>query len=102
MVFQAFIAHLAETGSNVVTAHSDIMQVLLTQGIVGLALYFAFWGYLTALFFRKKLWKSTSVVFFFPLAAYWGQSLFCTVYPITAAVFSFMTGLYLRYAEYED
>ena len=90
MVFQAFIAHLAETGSNVVTAHSDIMQVLLTQGIVGLALYFAFWGYLTALFFRKKLWKSTSVVFFFPLAAYWGQSLFCTVYPITAAVFSFM------------
>lgn len=102
MVFQAFIAHLAETGSNVVTAHSDIMQVLLTQGIVGLALYFAFWGYLTALFFRKKLWKSTSAVFFFPLAAYWGQSLFCTVYPITAAVFGFMTGLYLRYAEYED
>ena len=102
MVFLAFIPHLAETGSNVVTAHSDIMQVLLTQGIVGLALYFAFWGYLTALFFRKKLWKSTSVVFFFPLAAYWGQSLFCTVYPITAAVFSFMTGLYLRYAEYED
>ena len=102
MVFQAFIAHLAETGSNVVTAHSDIMQVLLTQGIVGLALYFAFWGYLTALFFRKKLWKSSTAVFFFPLAAYWGQSLFCTVYPITAAVFSFMTGLYLRYAEYED
>ncbi len=102
MVFQAFIAHLAETGSNVVTAHSDIMQVLLTQGIVGLALYFAFWGYLTALFFRKKLWKSNTAVFFFPLAAYWGQSLFCTVYPITAAVFSFMAGLYLRYADCED
>ena len=97
MVFQAFIAHLAETGSNVVTAHSDIMQVLLTQGIVGLALYFAFWGYLTALFFRKKLWKSTSVVFFFPLAAYWGQSLFCTVYPITAAVFSFMTRFFQNF-----
>ena len=102
MVFQAFIAHLAETGSNVVTAHSDIMQVLLTQGIVGFVLYIAFWGYLTALFFRKKLWKSTSAVFFFPMAAYWGQSLFCTVYPITAAVFSFMAGLYLRYADCED
>ena len=102
MVFQAFIAHLAETGSNVVTAHSDIMQVLLTQGIVGLVLYMSFWGYLTALFFGKKLWKSNTAVFFFPLAAYWGQSLFCTVYPITAAVFSFMAGLYLRYAEYED
>ncbi len=102
MVFQAFIAHLAETGSNVVTAHSDIMQVLLTQGIVGLVLYMSFWGYLTALFFGKKLWKSNTAVFFFPLAAYWGQSLFCTVYPITAAVFSFMAGLYLRYADRED
>ena len=102
MVFQAFIAHLAETGSNVVTAHSDIMQVLLTQGIVGLVLYMSFWGYLTALFFGKKLWKSNTAVFFFPLAAYWGQSLFCTVYPITAAVFSFMAGLYLRYADCED
>lgn len=102
MVFQAFIAHLAETGSNVVTAHSDIMQVLLTQGIVGFVLYIAFWGYLTALFFRKKLWKSSTAVFFFPLAAYWGQSLFCTVYPITAAVFSFMAGLYLRYTDRED
>ena len=102
MVFLAFRAHLAETGSNVVTAHSDIMQVLLTQGIVGLALYIAFWGYLTALFFRKKIWTSNTAVFFFPLAAYWGQSLFCTVYPVTAVVFSFMAGLYLRLAEYAD
>lgn len=102
MVFLAFRAHLAETGSNVVTAHSDIMQALLTQGIVGLALYIAFWGYLTALFFRKKIWKSNTAVFFFPLAAYWGQSLFCTVYPVTAVVFSFMAGMYLRLAEYAD
>ena len=102
MVFLAFREHLAETGSNVVTAHSDIMQVLLTQGIVGLTLYIAFWGYLTALFFRKKIWKSNTAVFFFPLAAYWGQSLFCTVYPVTAVAFSFMAGLYLRYTEYAD
>ena len=102
MVFLAFREHLAETGSNVVTAHSDIMQVLLTQGIVGLALYIALWGYLAALFFRKKVWKSNTAVFFFPLAAYWGQSLFCTVYPVTAVAFSFMAGLYLRYTEYAD
>ena len=102
MVFLAFRTYLAETGRNVVTSHSDIMQVLLTQGIVGLMLYITFWGYLTALFFRKKIWKSNTAVFFFPLAAYWGQSLFCTVYPVTAAAFSFMAGMYLRYAEYAD
>lgn len=102
MVFSAFRTYLAETGRNVVTAHSDILQVLLTQGMVGLALYIAFWGYLAALFFRKKVWKSNTAVFFFPLAAYWGQSLFCTVYPVTAVAFSFMAGLYLRYTEYAD
>lgn len=102
MVFSAFRAYYAETGRNVVTSHSDIMQVLLTEGVVGFALYIAFWGYLTALFFRKKIWKSNTAVFFFPLAAYWGQSLFCTVYPVTAVVFSFMAGLYLRYTEYAD
>ena len=102
MIFTAYRAHLAETGDNVVTAHSDILQVLLAQGIVGLVLYIAFWGHLLALFFRKRLWKSNTAVFFFPLAAYWGQSLFCTVYPVTAAAFSFMAGLYLRYAEYAE
>ena len=102
MIFTAYRAHLAETGDNVVTAHSDILQVLLAQGIVGLVLYIAFWGHLLALFFRKRLRKSNTAVFFFPLAAYWGQSLFCTVYPVTAAAFSFMAGLYLRYAEYAE
>jgi hypothetical protein len=51
------------------------------------------------LFFEKKLWRRRSAIFFFPLAAYWGQSLFCTVYPITAVVFSIMTGLYIKNAE---
>lgn len=99
MIFAAYIRLKAETGRNVVTAHSDILQILLAQGIVGLGLYFAFWGRMAALFLGKKLWKTNTAVFFFPLAAYWGQSLFCTVYPITAVVFSIMTGLYIKNAE---
>ena len=51
---------------------------------------------------RSPTASSTGSVFFFPLAAYWGQSLFCTVYPVTAVAFSFMAGLYLRYTEYAD
>ena len=99
MLFEAYSKMYAETGRNVVTAHCDILQVLLAQGIVGLGLYFAFWGHLLTLFFRKKIWKSNTAVFFFPLAAYWGQSIFCTVYPVTAVVFSFMAGMYLKNAE---
>lgn len=99
MLFAAFARLKAETGRNVVTAHSDILQILLAQGLVGLGLYIAFWVRMAMLFFRKKLWKTNTAVFFFPLAAYWGQSLFCTVYPVTAVVFSIMTGLYIKNAE---
>ena len=81
------------------TAHNDPLQILLAQGFVGIGLYIAFWARMTAMFFKKKLWKTNAAVFFFPLAAYWGQSMFCTVYPVTAAVFSFMAGMYIKNAE---
>ena len=99
MLFAAFAKLKVETGRNVVTAHSDPLQILLAQGIVGLGLYIAFWARMTAMFFKKKLWRTNAAVFFFPLAAYWGQSLFCTVYPVTAAVFSFLAGMYIKNAE---
>ena len=92
----------AASGKNVVSAHCEPLQVLITQGIAGLILYIAFWVYLLILFFIKKLWKQNTAVFFFPLAAYWGQSLFCSVYPVTAVLFSFATGLYLKFAEKSD
>ena len=86
-------------GLNVVTAHCEPLQVLLTQGIVGLGLYFAYWGYLLKLFFGKKLWKTSTAPLFFPLTAYWGQSIFCSAYPVTAVVFSFVAGMYIKVAE---
>ena len=87
------------SGLTVVSAHCEPLQVLLTQGIVGLGLYFAYWGYLLKLFFSKKLWKTSIAPFFFPLAAYWGQSIFCSVYPVTGVLFSFVSGMYIRAAE---
>lgn len=88
-------------GWNVTSAHCEPLHVLLTQGIIGLGLYVAYWGYLLTLFIKKKLWKNRTGIFFFPLAAYWGQSLFCSVYPVTAVLFSFVSGMYLKYAEIE-
>ena len=87
------------TGRNVVAAHCEPLQVLLTLGIVGLALYLAFWGYLIYLYFAGKLGQKSEAVFFFPLAAYWGQSLFCSVYPVTAVLFSVAAGVYLKFAK---
>ena len=99
MLFIVYAKLRVDTGRNVVSAHCEPLQVLLTQGIAGLSLYAAFWGYLLRLFFKKRLWRESTAVFFFPLAAYWGQSLFCSVYPITAVVFSFAAGVYLSFTE---
>ena len=86
-------------GMKVVSSHCEPLQVLLTQGIIGFGLYLTYWGYLVKIFFTKRLWKKNTAVFFFPLAAYWGQYVFCSVYPVTAVLFSFLSGIYLRSAE---
>lgn len=84
---------------NVGTAHCEPLHVLLSQGLVGLVLYLTFWGFVLYLFLKKKLWLEGRAVLFFPLAAYFGQSLFSSTYPVTAAVFSVAAGLYLKIAE---
>lgn len=99
MLVTVYAQMRAATGRNVVSAHCEPLQILLTQGIIGLCIYIVFWGYLLRLFVRKKFWKSEKAIFFFPLAAYWGQSIFCSVYPITAVLFSFAAGMYLKEAE---
>ena len=102
MLVTVYVEIRAATGRNVVSAHCEPLQVLLTQGIIGLGLYLAYWGYLLKLFFGKKLWRKSTASFFFPLAAYWGQSLFCSVYPVTGVLFSFVSGMYLKAAETRD
>lgn len=84
---------------NLLSAHNDALQVLLAQGIIGLILYSLFWVYLIFLYIRGKLWKKNTGVFFFPIIAYFGQSMFASVYPVTGVVFSVMTALYLGQAE---
>lgn len=85
--------------TNVVSAHCEPLQILLTQGVVGLLLYLMFWGYLIMLFVRNSLWRGDKAKYFFPLAAFLGQSMFCTDYPVTGAMFSLMAGLYLHEVE---
>ena len=99
MLAMIYSALRTEQRINIVSAHSDPLQVLFAQGIVGAVLYLLFWGYLLYLFIFKKLWRDNRAIFFFPIAAYWGQSLFCSVYPVTGVLFSVMAGLYLGQVE---
>ncbi len=96
-----YVGLRAERGINVLAVHCEPLQILLTEGIVGAGLYLAFWGAMIGLYLRHKMRESDGGIFLFPLAAYLGQSLFCSVYPVTAAVFSAMAGLYLAQVRIE-
>ena len=84
---------------NIVSAHCEPLHVLLSQGILGLGLYILFWEYLLFVFIQNKLWRKPDAIWFFPLAAYFGQSMFCSAYPVTACLFSILAGIYLQKAE---
>lgn len=87
-------------GINVLSAHCEPLHVLLTQGVIGLVLYLVLWGYILYLWIKNDVFrKGRNAVWFFPLAAYWGQSLFCPLYPVTAAFFSAVSGLCLHFAQ---
>lgn len=87
-------------GINVLSAHCEPLHILLTQGLIGLGLYLVFWGHMFL------LWKENcgpeedgNSIWFFPLAAYLGHSLFCPLYPVTAALFSAFSGLFLHFCK---
>lgn len=89
----------AETGINIVAAHNEPLQILLTQGAVGLLIYVLFWIYMLGCFcmtrVRRDDWEK-GAVYFIPLASYFGQSLFCSAYPASAVLFSVMTAIFLQ------
>ena len=85
-----------DPGINVVSAHCEPLHVLLTQGVAGLCLYILLWVRMGTLWFRNRLWRNQRAICFFPLAAYFGHSLFCPLYPVTAALFSVAAGVYLQ------
>ena len=64
----------AYLGGTLLVSHSEPLQILVTLGAIGLLLWLISWGYLFILYFRKALWKHDAGIFFWPLAAYFGQS----------------------------
>ena len=65
MLVTVYAKMRAATGRNVVSAHCEPLQVLLTQGIIGLCIYFVFWGYLLKLFFPGEYGRAKKLFIFF-------------------------------------
>lgn len=74
----------------ILSAHSEPLQILLTNGALGLVCWGTVWGMLLARFFRQKLWGRDEIAFFLPLAAYGGQALVNGPQPLNAALLCLM------------
>ena len=98
MLAEALAGTAGKLPLKVISAHSEPLQILISQGIIGTIGYLLFWISSIAVFIMKKMWRDGRSVFFLPLAAYLGQSLLCSAYPLTAVVFSVMAGLFWREA----
>lgn len=62
-------------GRTILVSHSEPIQVLLSMGALGFASWAMIVGGRIAAYFRCKLWNSSRIMWFLPLAAYLGQSL---------------------------
>ncbi|MGN1167435.1 MAG: O-antigen ligase family protein [Lachnospiraceae bacterium] len=59
----------------ILVAHSELMQLLMTIGVLGLLCWLLMWGSVVGSYFKNKIWKKGNIAFLLPLIAYLGQSL---------------------------
>ena len=62
-------------GIRVLTAHSEPLQILLSNGVFGIVFYIGLWTTIFVDFFRKKVYNNNCIAFYIPLCAYFAQSL---------------------------
>ncbi|MDO4519326.1 MAG: O-antigen ligase family protein [Eubacteriales bacterium] len=78
----------------VLCAHSEFLQFLLSVGLVGAGSWIAMWIGLLTEYFRRKIWKTDRIVLFLPLAAYMGQSFFNSPMALTISMLFVMLACY--------
>lgn len=85
-------------GGIVLVNHSDFMQFLVTNGILGLAAWVTMWASLFFEYIRTKDHNDLAMGFFVALAAYFGQSLVNTAECLSWPLLIVVMGLYLHYS----
>lgn len=86
-------------GETVQVNHSDFMQFLVTNGILGIAAWITMWVSLFVGYIRTKEKNELAVGFFIALAAYFGQSLVNTAEGLSWPMLIVVMGLYLHYSK---
>lgn len=78
----------------VLTAHNELLQWLLTTGILGAVLWCSVFLWLVISYFRSHCWEQGGIAFFLPLVAYLGQSMVNSPNAMNIALFYLFLALY--------
>lgn len=78
----------------VLTAHNELLQWLLTTGVLGAGLWCSVFLWLAISYFRSRCWEQGAIAFFLPLAAYLGQAMVNSPNAMNIALFYLFLALY--------
>lgn len=80
----------------VLTAHNELLQWLLTTGILGAVLWAALFLWLIISYVRSRCWEHGEIAFFLPLMAYLGQSMINSPNAMNISLFYLFLALYRK------
>ncbi len=80
----------------ILVAHSEPLQILMTMGIAGLFCWCSVWGSVLGCYFKDKLWQRDSIAFYLPLIAYMAQSFVNSPQPTNVAVLCIIMACYRK------
>lgn len=89
---------LTSYGLIVLTAHNELLQWLLTTGILGSVLWGAVFLWLIISYFRSHCWEHGEIAFFLPLISYFGQSMLNSPNAMNIALFFLFLALFRQNA----
>ena len=84
-------------GGWVLTNHSDFLQLLVTNGLLGLTAWIAMWASIVVKQIKSKVIEDDAFIFFICLMAYLGQSTVFTMECLCWPMLIVVMGLFLRY-----
>lgn len=83
----------------ILSAHSEPIQLLLSNGALGLLSWGTIWGMLFYCSIRERVWEQDAIAFFLPLTAYFAQGLVNGPQPLNTALLCLMSACFRIHTE---
>ena len=80
-------------------SHSEPIQILLTMGAAGLAIWVFICSLIISGYIKKRAWKNENCIYYLPLVAYIGQSFVNSAMTTNVAILTVILVLFRQRTE---